>query len=104
MWCGSLNSLSGWGGPGVVMNLVFDTTETQRLGIEGHVCELQLTTRGFAERAQVRIGPVHTDGLLVRCASACFDVRNNLLMEAFLSALMTRSSICIFPVHYFCYR
>ncbi len=47
----------GAGGQAVVVNLVFDTTEVRRLGIEGHVCELQLTTRGFADRAQVQIRP-----------------------------------------------
>ena len=45
---------SGVEGQGVVLNLVFDTADARRLGIEGHVCELQLTTRGFAKNAQVR--------------------------------------------------
>ncbi len=43
----------------MVVNLMFDTTEARRLGIEGHLCELQLTTRGFADPAaiaQVRVG------------------------------------------------
>jgi hypothetical protein len=39
----------------VVLHLVFDTMEARRLGIEGHVCELQLTTRGFANHAQVNL-------------------------------------------------
>ena len=31
------------------MSLRFDCAETRRLGLEGHVCELQLTTSEFAE-------------------------------------------------------
>jgi hypothetical protein len=48
--------MAGRGRQGVVVNLLFDTAEARQLGIEGHVCELQLITRGFAERAQVRVG------------------------------------------------
>ena len=37
----------------VVLNLRFDTDATRRLGIEGLVCELQLTTLDFGMRGQV---------------------------------------------------
>jgi hypothetical protein len=33
----------------VAVNLCLDTEETRRLGAEGHVCELQLMLRPFAE-------------------------------------------------------
>ena len=33
----------------MVINLRIDTAETRELGIEYHVCELQLTLRDFAE-------------------------------------------------------
>jgi hypothetical protein len=36
-----------------VLNLRFDTGDARLLGVDGHVCELQLTTRGFAALAQV---------------------------------------------------
>ena len=43
-------------GQGVVVNLRFDDAAAWALGVEGHVCELQLTTRAFAARAQVECG------------------------------------------------
>ncbi len=57
----------------MVLNLVFDTTETRRMGIEGHVCKLQLTTRGFADcaaSAQVRFcRALLKGGFLSDCSS-----------------------------------
>ena len=38
----------------VVVNLRFDCAETRRLGVEGHVCELQLVPRAFMRPKQVR--------------------------------------------------
>ena len=40
----------------VILNLCLDTSETRRLGIDGHICELQLTLEAFAKRAQVCLG------------------------------------------------
>ena len=37
-----------------MLRLRFDTPDARRLGLEGHVCELQLTTPAFAARAKVR--------------------------------------------------
>ena len=33
----------------VVVNLRFECDETRRLGLEGHICELQLTTAAFVQ-------------------------------------------------------
>ena len=33
---------------GIVLNLLFDSEMTRRLGVETHVCELQLVLRSFA--------------------------------------------------------
>ena len=33
----------------VLVNLRFDNPDTRRLGLEGHVCELQLLLQQFAE-------------------------------------------------------
>ena len=38
---------------GIVVSLVFDSEHTRELGIDGHVCELQLVTRDFADIVQV---------------------------------------------------
>ncbi len=41
----------------VVVNLRFDCAETRRLGVEGHVCELQLALRAFVRPKKVRSSP-----------------------------------------------
>lgn len=33
----------------VVLNIMLDSTHCRSIGVDGHVCELQLTTRGFVE-------------------------------------------------------
>ncbi len=47
----------GGGEQCVILNLCFELPEALRLGIEGHVCELQLTTRAFGAQAQVMLDP-----------------------------------------------
>jgi hypothetical protein len=37
----------------IVVNLVFDSEETRQLGVDRHICELQLLTSGFDDIAQV---------------------------------------------------
>jgi hypothetical protein len=49
----------GWGGSNVVVNLRLRTEAACLAGVDGHVCELQLTPRIFAEAAVtfVRVSP-----------------------------------------------
>ncbi len=44
---------------GIVVNLIFDSEETRQLGIDRHVCELQLLTSCFAAIAQVQVHNAH---------------------------------------------
>ncbi len=44
------------------MWLRIDSEAGRRLGFEGHVCELQLTTRAFADHAEVRTARARAAG------------------------------------------
>ncbi len=44
---------------GIVINLTFDSEETRQIGVDRHVCELQLLTCCFAAIAQVRVHYAH---------------------------------------------
>jgi hypothetical protein len=57
-----------WRGQGVTVNLLFDCEEARGLGIEGHVCELQLLLRD-APFLRVRLAPLPCSAL---CASVPF--------------------------------
>jgi hypothetical protein len=53
----------------VVLNLALGTEHCRAIGVEGHVCELQLTTRGFVE-CQVRSSPeAHWVMMHYRCSN-----------------------------------
>ena len=57
---------------GVILNICIDTEETRALGLENHVCELQLITDGIYA-VQV-----------CRCKNSFFCVLTHFLMEAWI--------------------
>ncbi len=46
----------------MVLNISISSIETRRLGIDAHICELQLTLRIFAERMVVTPTSFHLHG------------------------------------------
>jgi hypothetical protein len=55
-----------WFLKGFVLNLIFDSDATRILGLENHVCELQLVLRSFAANVWAKNIPIRMSFRLFR--------------------------------------